>query len=82
MNSLTELESFHHFVSDKLANGGRDLSPEQALHLWREVSAVAEQDEIDAIREGLDAIEAGRMKPLAEFVESFRARHGLQGKVE
>ncbi len=79
MNSLTELESFHHFVSDKLASGSRDLTPEEALHLWRELSAEAERSEIDAIREGLAAIEAGRTKPLAEFVESFKTRHGLSG---
>lgn len=79
MNTLTELESFHHFLSGKLAEGTREMSPEEALALWR--AAEEDGDEtVQAIRAGLEAIDAGKTKPLSEFVESFQSRHRMSGE--
>ena len=67
-----ELESFHRFVGAQLANGGAQLSPEQVLAMWRERLAT-----ISAVREGLEAVAAGRTKPLDTFACDFRERHNL-----
>jgi predicted transcriptional regulator len=67
------LESFHQFIGEQLrSQQGANLSPEEALVLWHE-----RQDAIEAIREGLDDIEAGRVKPLDEFLRDFENRHRI-----
>lgn len=66
------LHDFHCFVGEQLQLGaGAEMSPEDALHLWRERQAT-----LTAIREGLADIEAGRTKPLQQFLDEFQSRHG------
>ncbi len=72
VESKNELKNFHDFVADQLANGGAQLTPEQVLAMWRE-----RVDTIAAVREGLDALDRGRTKPLVDFAEDFRQRHGI-----
>jgi hypothetical protein len=55
------------------ADGGRGMTPEQALAQWRE-----QQETIAAIQEGLADAAAGRTKPLDQFDEGFRVRHGIE----
>lgn len=66
------LQSFHQFVGEQLANGGAQLSPEQVLAMWRE-----RLETIEAVREGLEAVDAARTKPLDEFARDFRTRHNI-----
>ena len=70
VESKNELKQFHDFVADQLANSGAQLTPEQVLAMWRDRVAT-----IAAVREGLDAVDAGRVKPLDEFAEDFQQRH-------
>jgi predicted transcriptional regulator len=66
------LEDFHRFIGEQLrSDAATRMSPEQALALWRE-----RQETIQAIREGLADVDAGRTRPLDEFVADFEARHG------
>jgi hypothetical protein len=77
LSEPTQLESFHKFVERQLASEAIVLmSPEEALALWRE-----EQETLDAIREGMDDVAAGRTKTLEAFDHDFRLRHGIEGTV-
>lgn len=68
------LAEFHRFVGDILqADKVSLISPEEVLARWRE-----EQETLQAIREGLADIEAGRTVSLQEFDQEFRQRHGIQ----
>ncbi len=70
------LESFHRFIGEQLqSDAATQMTPEQALALWRE-----RQECVEAIQEGLADIEAGRTKPVDEFMADFRARHGIAGE--
>lgn len=69
---VNSLHDFHAFVGEQLQLGvGEQMSPEEALLLWRERQAT-----VAAVREGLADIEAGRTKPLDQFLLDFQARHG------
>lgn len=70
-----DLKSFHRFVGEQLTNGGARLTPEEVWNMWRE-----RQDSIAAVREGIEAVDAGRTKPLEEFIKDFRARHAIPEK--
>jgi predicted transcriptional regulator len=70
------LEDFHRFIGEQLqSDEAAQMSPEQALAIWRE-----RQETLEAIREGLADVEAGRTKPLDEFLADFQARHGITGE--
>lgn len=69
------LENFHQFVGEQLrSDQAAHISPEEALVLWRE-----RQETIEAIREGLDDVGSGRVKPLDEFLRDFENRHRIAG---
>lgn len=69
------LEKFHRFIGEQLqSDDAARMSPEQALALWRD-----RQETVQAIREGLADVEAGRTKPLDEFLADFQARNGISG---
>ena len=70
-DSMTELESFHQFVAENIANGG-NLSPEEALSIWRDREAT-----IAAVEEGLRAVDEGRTKSLDEFKRDFHVKHQI-----
>ena len=73
----TTLQSFHRFLSKQLeSDSNLPLTPEEMLALWRE-----EQEALDAIKEGLADVEAGRTKSLAEFERDIRAKFGFEGSV-
>ena len=74
MQLHTELETFHQFLSEQLASGNKDLSPEEFLRLWR--TRQREHDEtIEAVKEGVADMEAGRTRPLADVAEEIRRKH-------
>ena len=69
-------EKFHQFIGEQLqSDGTAHMSPEQALAAWRE-----REECVAAIQEGLADVEAGRTKPLDEFLADFQSRHGLAGE--
>jgi hypothetical protein len=67
-----DLASFHEFVGAQLTNGGAALTPEQVLAMWRE-----RLETVLALREGFDAVAAGRTKQLDQFARDFRRRHDI-----
>ena len=66
-----DLKSFHQFVGEQIAKGAQ-LAPDEVLAMWRQHA-----DSLNAIREGLEAANAGRTKPLVEFVRNFERRHNI-----
>ena len=70
-----EVESFHQFAKSRLAKGGPEPSLAQLYIEWQHFH---EQESVDeAIRRGLDDIEAGRFRPADEVTESIRERFGF-----
>ena len=67
-----DLRSFHEFVGEQIVAGGEHLAPDQVLAMWRE-----RVETVKAVREGLEAVEAGRTKPLDQFTDDFRRRHNI-----
>jgi hypothetical protein len=74
--SPTEFERYHRFQEGLLAQGHRDLSPEEVLRLWRTENREY-TDTVDAIREGLEDVEAGRVQPFEQFDREFRRQHDI-----
>jgi hypothetical protein len=75
-----ELANFHQFIGQQLASKHTNLSPEDALDLWREQNPCPDEDAetIAAIRESLANLEAGeRGVTIEEFDREFRRRHNL-----
>jgi hypothetical protein len=75
----TELDRFHDFAVSLVSGAESDVTWLQLFELWRmENPSDAEyRENVAAIRESLEAMEAGRMRPLADFDAEFRKRHGI-----
>ena len=75
----TELDRFHDFAVAQVSDADADVTWLQLFELWRlENPSQAEyRENVAAIRESLEAMEAGRMRPLADFDAEFRRRHPL-----
>jgi hypothetical protein len=70
-----DLDHFHEFASEVLRNGGKDSSLEDLIAEWR---AACERNDVHAaIREGLDDVRAGRVRPAAEVTNELRTKYGL-----
>lgn len=66
-----DIQSFHQFADDKLANGGVG-----SLH--KLVTEWEERQEVNAaIREGIADVEAGRTEPFFESQNRFREERNL-----
>jgi predicted transcriptional regulator len=66
---INTLASFHQFVGQQLASEDTaQMSPELAIAIWRE-----REETLDAIREGLADVEAGRTFPAEEVIRQLRA---------
>jgi predicted transcriptional regulator len=65
------LQDFHQFIGEQLRSDAA-ISPEHALALWRD-----RQETIEAVREGLADVAAGRTKPHEQFRQEFEQRHGI-----
>ena len=71
----TQIDSFHRFASERLANGGSELSWDELLIQWQ---STCEREAVNAvIREGLADVEAGRCQPAAEAMEEIRKEFGF-----
>jgi hypothetical protein len=76
---INDPRAFRDFLDVKLSNGGQSLTLDDALGLWEHENQTEEerQETHRAIRQGLDDIEAGRVRPFEEFDREFRQKHGL-----
>ena len=75
-----ELANFHLFVANCLEHGEGEMSPEQALDLWRAEHPDSDEfgDTVQALREAIADMEAGDAGvPLDRFDQEFRARHNI-----
>ena len=74
-----DLKAFRDFADAKLSNGGANLTLEEALDLWEYENLTHEQREetVQAIREGLDDMYAGRTRPANEVLAELRQKFSL-----
>lgn len=77
-----DLRAFKGFIEDKLANGGAELTLEEALVYWDIENQTDEEREatLRSIREGLADVEAERTRPFEQFDREFRSKHGLDSR--
>jgi hypothetical protein len=78
--AFDELRSFHEFVGRKLAEGGSEPpSPQECLDLWLiEYQTPEDQREtMEAIRQGLDDMDAGRTRPAEDVLRDLCRKHNL-----
>jgi hypothetical protein len=78
--AMSELAGFHEFVSEKLNNGGSDLSPEEALDQWRALHADPDElsESVAAVRLALADMAAGDSgRSVDDVLADLRSRHGL-----
>ena len=66
-----DIQNFHRFVDEKLANGGAD-SLRQLVAEWEE-----RQEASAAIRQGIADIDAGLIEPFFDSQDRFRQDRGL-----
>lgn len=79
LSSESELARFQLFVADYVAGHNEDLSPEEALDLWRARNPLSDDatSTTSALRDALDDLAAGdRGVLLEEFDEQFQSRNG------
>ena len=69
----TDAEAFARFLTEQIANGGSDKSPEELLQVWRQEHAEAIED----IRQGYKNMEAGLGRPLREVDADIRAKFNI-----
>jgi hypothetical protein len=80
VNVDRELARFNRFVSEKIGDGNGDMSPEEALDLWRSENPADEErtETVRALREALEELQAGDPGvALEDFDREFRERNGL-----
>jgi len=77
-----QLDSFHRFASEKLDNGGSDVSWQELFQLWQlENSTDEERAEVNAIiRQGDEDIAAGRGRPADEVNDELRRKYNLSAE--
>lgn len=78
---MSELMEFQRFIAEKLQALTSEMSPEEALDLWR--TEHPDRDEyvetVAALREALVDMERGDTGvPLRVFDTDFRDRHGIK----
>jgi hypothetical protein len=76
--SATELETFHRFIGQQLADGS-ELTPEQCLRVWRMEQPMAEdlKESVAAVKRALEQARRGAGKSVDDFDRDFRAKHGI-----
>jgi hypothetical protein len=79
--TMEELDRFHDFASSLVSGPETDITWPQLFEAWcLHNSSVPEYEEnVAAIRESLDAMDAGRMRPFSAFDAEFRCRQGMTG---
>lgn len=84
MTQLTDeqrraVDQHHGFLE---VEGGGAVYVVMSMQVFREMMGVGSEAEyrasVDAIREGLADVEAGRTRPVADFFEDLDRKHGVQ----
>ena len=71
----TDAELFLEFLRDQIAGGAGGRAPEEFVDLWRAQRHPSDAA-ADAIREGVEDMQAGRVLPFDEVNDEIRRRHG------
>jgi len=73
-----ELQEFHRFVAEKLANGGAGLSPEEVVDEWRILHPNADElaESADVLRQALAEADRGEYLPADRVVAEIRKKIG------
>ncbi|MEQ1825343.1 MAG: hypothetical protein ABL921_05330 [Pirellula sp.] len=77
---MSELASFHEFLSHKVKDFGTSASPEEMLDLWRSThpSELDFRNDVKALQYAIDEMKAGdRGIRLPEFDTEFRKKHSI-----
>ncbi len=74
-----DLRAFRDFLDAKLSNGGSNLTPEECLELWEVENQTEEEREktLEAIRQGLADVDAGRTRPAEDVIRDLCRKHHL-----
>jgi hypothetical protein len=74
-----QIDSFHRFASDRIANGGADLSFQEIVALWKLDNPSDEEraEVIAAINQGVKDIESGNHRPADEFMDEMRRKYNI-----
>jgi hypothetical protein len=78
--SLTnELQEFHRFVAEKLANGGAGLSPEEVVDEWRILHPNPEEltESAAVLRQALAEADRGAHAPVDRVIADIRQKFNL-----
>jgi hypothetical protein len=81
IDSNAELRSFGAYIAELIESGKEVVSPEDALARWRMQNLSPEEfdEEVAAIREALDDMEAGdKGRPMEEFLAEVDAQYGFK----
>jgi hypothetical protein len=80
VTSLTnELQEFHRFVAEKLANGGAGLSPEEVVDEWRILHPNADEltEGAALLRQALAEADRGEFVPAERIIADIREKRNL-----
>ncbi len=74
-----DLRAFRQYIDEQLTNGGSEMSLDDALLSWEVENQTDEEreDTLQAIREGLADVEAGRTRPAEDVIRDLCRRHNL-----
>ena len=77
---MSELASFHEFLSHKVKEFGTSASPEEMLDLWRAThpSEIDFRRDVKAVQDAIDQMKAGDQGiRLSEFDADFSKKHSV-----
>jgi hypothetical protein len=76
---VNDLRAFRGVIDEQLANGGADLTLDDALARWEYENQTDEEREetLEAIRQGLADVEAGRTRPAEDVIRDLCRKHNL-----
>jgi hypothetical protein len=80
----SDLEQFHRFVGEQIAQGSSDLTPEDCLDVWRANHPSPDEltESTAAILRALNQAARGEGVAFHEFDRAFRAEHGIPSSDE
>jgi hypothetical protein len=76
---INDVRAFRSFLDEKLSRCGNALTLDEALELWEfeNLTDAERQDTLQAIRQGLADVDAGRTRPAEDVVRDLCRKHGL-----
>ena len=74
-----DLRAFRQYIDQQLTNGGAEMTLDDALLNWEFENQTDEEraETLEAIREGLADVEAGRTRPAEDVIRDLCRRHNL-----